>query len=74
MSIFEARHISKTYKEGNKDRQILTDVNLKIENGESVLLLGNSGCGKSTFLQIAGLVQKPTGGEIFIEDVNCTTY
>ena len=48
MSIFEARHISKTYKEGNKDRQILTDVNLKIENGESVLLLGNSGCGKST--------------------------
>ena len=73
MSIFEARHISKTYKEGNKDRQVLTDVNLKIENGESVLLLGNSGCGKSTFLQIAGLVQKPTGGEIFIEDVNCTT-
>ena len=52
MSIFEARHISKTYKEGNKDRQVLTDVNLKIENGEngeSVLLLGNSGCGKSTF-------------------------
>lgn len=73
MPIFEAKHISKAYKEGNKYRQVLTDINLIIEEGEGVLLLGNSGCGKSTFLQIAGLVQRPTNGEIFIENTNCTT-
>ena len=67
MSVFEAKKITKEYQELNKKHIVFRDIDLKIENGESVLLIGNSGCGKSTFLQIAGLIQKQTSGDILID-------
>ena len=68
----EAKHITKKYIDGDTRHDVLIDVNLQIERGKSALLLGNSGCGKSTFLQIAGLIQEPTSGEIWIDEQNAT--
>ena len=68
----ETKHITKRYIDGDTSHDVLMDVNLQIERGKSALLLGNSGCGKSTFLQIAGLIQEPTSGEIWIDEQNAT--
>ena len=68
----EAKHKKKKYIDGDTSHDVLVDVNLQIERGKSALLLGNSGCGKSTFLQIAGLIQEPTSGEIWIDEQNAT--
>ena len=68
----ETKHITKKYIDGDTSHDVLMDVNLQIERGKSALLLGNSGCGKSTFLQIAGLIQEPTSGEIWVDEQNAT--
>ena len=72
MAVFEAKNITKSYQELDKTHSIFSNINLKLENSESVLLIGNSGCGKSTFLQIAGLIQQPTSGEIIVDGVNAS--
>lgn len=70
MAILETENISKEYIDGNNKQIIFSNINLTIEKGESAILLGNSGCGKSTFLQIVGLIQKPTQGKIIIDNVD----
>lgn len=49
------------------DKLIIKDINLEIESGEFVCLLGQSGCGKSTLLKLLAGLQKPTVGEITID-------
>ena len=62
----EFRHIRKSYE----DTVIVPDLNLKIEKGEFVTIIGSSGCGKTTALKmINGLIQ-PTGGDILIDGEN----
>ena len=72
MYIFEVKNLSKSYIDAGLENVIFNNINLKIEEGKSVLLLGNSGCGKSTFLQIAGLIQAPTSGSVFIDNEDCS--
>ncbi len=48
-------------------RLIINDINLEVENGEFVCLLGQSGCGKSTLLKLLAGLQMPTRGEITID-------
>jgi len=50
------------------DKLILKDISLQIESGEFVCLLGQSGCGKSTFLRLLAGLEKPTTGKITIDD------
>lgn len=50
------------------ERLILKDISLKVGAGEFVALLGQSGCGKSTFLRLLAGLEKPTGGNIFLGD------
>ncbi len=71
MLILDVKNLKKNYKDADKEHLIFENVNLEIKEGESVLLLGNSGCGKSTMLQILGLIQNKTDGKIFIEGENC---
>ena len=71
MSILEVKNLSKSYKDANNENVIFENLNLTIDNGKSALLLGNSGCGKSTFLQIIGMIQEQTSGDIFIDNVEC---
>ena len=49
------------------NRLIIKDINLEIEQGEFVCLLGQSGCGKSTLLKLLAGLQKPSQGEITID-------
>ena len=52
--------------------EVLKDINESIEQGEKVVVIGPSGSGKSTFLRCLNLLEKPTKGKVFIEDVEVT--
>ncbi len=52
------------------DLKVLKGINLHIEKGEKVVIIGPSGSGKSTFLRCLNLLEVPTSGEIYIEDTN----
>jgi len=58
--------VSFAYKEA-PDRLILKDINLEIQSGEFVCLLGQSGCGKSTFLRLLAGLEMPTSGTLTID-------
>ncbi len=57
--VVQIRHLDKTYEQGGKTRQILSDVSLNIPQGEFLVLLGRSGSGKSTLLNLMSGVDKP---------------
>ena len=68
----ELKQISKHYYQGGQKLEVLKELNLKIAPNEVVALIGPSGAGKSTLLQIAGLLDRPSNGEIFIDGQNCS--
>lgn len=68
----ELRKVIKTFKQGDQKLDVLKGVDLEIMPGEIVALLGPSGSGKSTLLQIAGLLDKPTKGEIYLDGQVCS--
>jgi putative ABC transport system ATP-binding protein len=67
-----AKNIVKTFKNGSVETQVLKGVSLEIKDGEFVAIMGKSGAGKSTFMYQLGLLDHPTAGDIFIDDVNAT--
>jgi lipoprotein-releasing system ATP-binding protein len=60
--------VSKRYKKGGRDIEVLQDVNVEIAAGEAVSIVGPSGCGKSTLLHLLGTLDRPTTGDIFLGD------
>jgi len=62
--------LNKGYEEAGNIRQVLTDLHLKINRGEIVVLFGRSGSGKSTLLNLIGGIDGADRGEIRIEDKN----
>ena len=66
MSLIEVKHLRKSFGKSEP----LKDVNVNIERGEVVSVIGHSGCGKSTFLRCLNMLEKPTGGEIWVDGVN----
>ena len=62
--LISAENISFSYRNGNSVNHVLDDVSLSIECGETVGLLGKSGCGKSTFGQVLCGLRKPASGAI----------
>ncbi len=64
------KHISKTFQDGDSKVVILQDVNLSVENGQRIAIIGPSGSGKSTLLSILSGLDKPTAGEVIIDDVD----
>jgi putative ABC transport system ATP-binding protein len=67
MSFLELRRVSKSYGEGATEVHAIKDVNLLVECGSLVAVMGPSGSGKSTLLTIAGSLEEPTRGEVFID-------
>jgi lipoprotein-releasing system ATP-binding protein len=59
------------YAQGDKKIEILRGASASLHAGEAVGLLGPSGAGKSTLLHIAGLLERPDGGAVFIDGVDC---
>lgn len=70
--VLELKNLYRSFKQGSQNLQVLRGINLEIEKGEIVALTGPSGAGKSTLLQIAGLLEKPTKGDIYLDGQNCS--
>ena len=66
MSMLELRKVSKVYGEGAGQVQALADVDLWVDAGSLVAVMGASGSGKSTLLTIAGSLEAPTSGEVVV--------
>jgi putative ABC transport system ATP-binding protein len=64
--MLEMRRVSKTYGEGAAQVQALLDIDLRVDSGSLVAVMGASGSGKSTLLTIAGSLEAPTGGEVAV--------
>jgi len=73
MSVLEMRHVSRTYGQGAGEVLALQDVDLAVEAGSMVAVMGPSGSGKSTLLTIAGSLEEPTRGEVLIGGAALTT-
>jgi putative ABC transport system ATP-binding protein len=65
----ELRRVSKTYDAAGRGPPVLDGVDIKIAQGEFVVLVGRSGSGKSTLLNLIGAIDVPTAGEIFVDGV-----
>jgi putative ABC transport system ATP-binding protein len=69
-SALELRQVSKVYGSGPSEVHALSGVDLSVERGELVAVMGPSGSGKSTLLTIAGTLEDPTSGEALVDGVN----
>ncbi len=73
MSVVRTESLTKTYGETKQPVRALTNVNLTIEDGEFVAVMGPSGSGKSTLLYLMGGLELPTSGTVFLRDENLST-
>jgi putative ABC transport system ATP-binding protein len=72
-SALELRHVSKVYGFGPTEVDALQDVDVSVERGELVAIMGPSGSGKSTLLTIAGSLEEPTTGQVLVDGVDLAT-
>ncbi|MDG2321440.1 MAG: ABC transporter ATP-binding protein [Rhodospirillaceae bacterium] len=63
--------VHRTFEQGGKTLQVLRGASLTVARGEIVGLVGPSGSGKSTLLHLAGLLEKPDQGEVFVSGESC---
>ena len=73
MSRIELRELTKYYKQGSTTVKALDGVNLIIESGEFVSIVGRSGSGKTTALDLLGLLLRPTSGQVLLDGVDTGT-
>ena len=69
-SLLSAVQITKVFHQGEKELKVLKGVDLEVQRGEALCILGSSGAGKSTFLHILGTLDSPTSGNVFFEGEN----
>ena len=73
MALIEVKDVIKTYEMGDEIFYALNGVSLCIEEGEFVAIMGASGSGKSTFMNMIGCLDKPTGGEYYLDGIDISS-
>ena len=70
MTILRAENIKKIYKSkmGTNQVEALSDINFSVEEGEFIAIMGESGSGKSTMLNILAALDVPTSGEVYLDN------
>jgi lipoprotein-releasing system ATP-binding protein len=68
--LVEATGLSKRYVDGPTEVQVLEELDLAIDAGERVAIVGESGIGKSTLLHILGTLDRPSGGRLVVNGVD----
>ena len=66
--MIKINNLSKEFKGKSFIQKVLKNINLEIKDGEFVTIMGPSGGGKSTLLNIIGMLEEPTNGEVFIDE------
>jgi lipoprotein-releasing system ATP-binding protein len=72
-AVLELAHVTRTYPEGSGVLEIFSSLDLRLNPGELVALVGQSGAGKSSLLHIAGLLEAPTSGDVFVSGVSASS-
>ncbi|RFA29832.1 ABC transporter ATP-binding protein [Alkalilimnicola ehrlichii] len=72
MALVELTAIERRYREGERERCVLSGVDVAIDQGERVALVGRSGSGKSTLLNLIGGIDRPDRGRVRIADTDLT--
>ena len=68
----EFRHVSFMYDDGTED--VLKDISFTVNPGETVAIMGETGCGKTSLIQMIPRFFEPTSGEVLVDDVNVNSY
>ena len=72
--VLEFNEVWKTYRMGSEDIQALRGVNLTVNSGSFIAIMGPSGSGKSTLLHLAGILDTPTKGTVLLNEKNIKEY
>jgi lipoprotein-releasing system ATP-binding protein len=67
--MIEVKNLTKTFKKNGATIEVLRGINIEIIGGESLAILGTSGAGKTTFLQILGILDQPTSGNVLFDGI-----
>ncbi len=70
--LYKLEKVSKTFAQASESINVLIDIDLSIESGQSLAILGASGTGKSTLLHILGGLDSPSSGKVFFRDKDLT--
>ena len=70
--LISLKNICRSYRNGDQELQVLKNINLEVNEGEFVAIMGPSGSGKSTFLRCMNLLERPTSGQIIFDGIDIT--
>ena len=68
--ILESKKLVKAYSNGANKLDVINNLNLKVQSSEIITIVGQSGCGKTTFLNLIGGLDRPDSGELMVLGLN----
>jgi lipoprotein-releasing system ATP-binding protein len=72
VAVLGLNQLVRSYRQGDREIRVLDGATAELYQGQAVALVGPSGAGKSTLLHVAGLLETPNGGEVYVNGANCT--